>query len=155
MTTKLRDYYGNHLFKISWLPFLILVVSFLLNIGFYIVYLNNFLEEKLAFSNGYLTTGIVFNLYSIALFYFIFNHFRASKSISFARNNTISALLILLVSAAGFFILSPFYEKEDLLIVPAGIDFVDLFLSAVFEEVFFRVFILGMFIHLLQRLPIR
>ena len=155
MTTKLRDYHGNQLFQITWIQFLLLLVLFLANIGFYIVYLNRFLEKALTFTNGYLTPGIIFNLYSIGSFYLLFKRFKIWPSVSFLKNNTVSAILILLISAAAFFILSPFYEKEDLLIVPAGVDFVDLFLAAVFEEIFFRVFILGIFIHLLSRLSIR
>ena len=46
--------------------------------------------------------------------------------------------------------ISPFYEKEELLFVPGGVDYIDLFLSAAFEELFFRYFILGIFFSLLK-----
>lgn len=158
MHLKLRSYYGNHQYDISWPMFLGLLVLFLANIGFYIFFLHDFqlISDLVAYTNGYITPGIINNAYSILLFYFMFRMFRSQgfKMVMF-RNNTVSAMLVLLISACGFFILSPFYEREDLLIVPAGVDFVDLFLSALFEELFFRVFILGIFVHLLSNFSIR
>ncbi|RZJ29422.1 MAG: CPBP family intramembrane metalloprotease [Flavobacterium sp.] len=158
MNLKLRSYYGNHHFNIGWPAFVALLLLFLANIGFYIFYLHDFkaVADFVKYTDGYITPGIINNVYSIALFYFLFAFFRThdAKPRLF-RNNTVSAVLVLLISGSGFFILSPFYEKEDLLIVPAGVDFVDLFLSSVFEELFFRVFILGMFVHLLSAFPIR
>jgi membrane protease YdiL (CAAX protease family) len=152
MTLKLRDYYQNHLFSISWPVFVLLVLLFLANIGFYIFYLHEFapMQDIVTFSDGYISPGIVNNTYSILLFYVLFNGFRKRGArFPLFKNNLISAVIILGVSAAGFFIVSPFYAKEDLLFVPGGVDYVDLFLSAVFEELFFRYFILGMFFSLL------
>lgn len=158
MNLKLRSYYGNQHFDISWTVFLCVLALFLANIGFYIFFLHNFalVSDFVAYTDGYITAGILYNIYSILLFLVLFGCFRRRGSkMALFKNNTISAVLVLLISASAFFILSPFYEKKDLLSVPAGVDFTELFLSALFEELFFRAFILGIFVHLLSRLPLR
>jgi membrane protease YdiL (CAAX protease family) len=157
MYLKLRDYYPNTLFNITWPVFSFLLLLFLANIGFYIFYLHEFslMKDLVAFSDGYISTGIINNIYSIFIFYLLFNFFREPTArFSLFRNNQISAIIILVLSVAGFFIISPFYEKEDLLFVPGGVDYIDLFLSAGFEELFFRYFILGMFFSLFQGFPV-
>lgn len=157
MNLKLRDYYGNHLFNVSWPVFGLLIAAFLANIGFYVFYLHEFrpMQKIVAFFDGYVSPGIVNNVYSILLFYILFSRFRRpAKRLPLFRNNMVSAIVILCLSAAAFFIVSPFYEKHDLLFVPGGVDYVDLFLSAVFEELFFRYFMLGMFFSLLAGLPV-
>lgn len=157
MNLKLRSYYGNQLFQITWPVFLGMLALFLGNIWFYIFHLQHFgfMQGIVDSTNGYITIGIIYNLYSIFIFYWLFDYFRAPESkLPLFKNNTVSAVIILLVSAAAFFIVSPFYEKEDLLLVPAGVDYVDLFLCAVFEEVFFRYFILGIFFHLFKGKPV-
>lgn len=157
MKLKLRSYYGNQLFQFTWPVFLGLLVLFLGNIWFYIFHLQHFdfMQDIADSTNDYVTIGIIYNSYSILIFYWLFNCFRAPKSkLPLFKNNMVSAVIILLISAAAFFIVSPFYEKEDLLLVPAGVDYVDLFLCAVFEEVFFRYFILGIFFHLFNGQPV-
>jgi membrane protease YdiL (CAAX protease family) len=157
MKLKLRDYYQNHLFNISWPVFALVVLLFLANIAFYIFYLHEFslMKNLVAFFDGYVSPGIVNNIYSIFIFYILFNYFRAPNAkFSLFRNNLVSAIIILCLSGAAFFIVSPFYEKEDLLFVPGGVDYIDLFLSAVFEELFFRYFMLGMFFSLFKGFPV-
>lgn len=157
MQLKLRDYYNNQRFSITWMQFVLLLVFFLANIGFYIFYLHGFqlMRDFVSWTDGYVTPGIVNNVYSIALCWLLFNHFRKPNAgLPLFANNTVSAMIILVLSAAAFFIVSPFYEREDLLLVPGGVDYIDLFLSAVFEEVFFRYFILGMFFSMLKGFPV-
>lgn len=157
MNLKLRSYYGNQQFQIAWPAFLGILILFLGNIWFYIFHLQyfGFMQSIVDSTNGYITIGIIYNLYSVVIFYWLFHRFRTPGSgLPLFRNNAVSAVLILLISAAAFFIVSPFYEKEDLLLVPAGVDYADLFLCAVFEEIFFRYFILGIFFHLFHGRPV-
>lgn len=157
MQTKLRDYYPNTCFQISWPAFIGLLLLLLAETGFYVWYLHDALPiaRIVSASDGNITAGMIRNLYVIPVFYFLFNRYRTpGAKWPWFRNNLESAIIILLLSAFAFFVVSPFYEKEDLLLVPGGPDYIDLFLSAVYEEVFFRYFILGMFFSLLQNFPV-
>src|SRR6476661_6906380 len=95
MNLKLRSYYGNHHFNITWPTFLALLILFLANIGFYIFYLNNskVISDFVKYTNDYITPGIINNVYSIVLFYCLFAFFRnRDAKPRLFRNNTVSAV---------------------------------------------------------------
>ncbi|CAM3364169.1 CPBP family intramembrane metalloprotease [Flavobacterium longum] len=153
MPLKLRDYYPNTLFQISWPAFIGLLLLLLAETGFYVWYLHDAppMARIVSASDGNITAGMIRNLYVIPVFYFLFSRYRTSRvKWPWFRNNLESAIIILILSVFAFFVVSPFYEKTDLLLVPGGPDYIDLFLSAVYEEVLFRYFILGMFFILLR-----
>lgn len=158
MPLKLRDYHPNTLFMITWPNFALLLVLLLAETALYVWFLHGSepVQSVVAASNGYLTPGILHNLYAIPLFYVLFNRYRKpGVKRPWFRNNVVSAIIVLVLSAFAFFVVSPFFEREDWLLVPGGPDYIELFLSAVFEELCFRYFILGMFFSLLRNIPVR
>lgn len=154
MKISLRNYIDNYPIGITWKLILIIIITLQINsylIQYYIIP-SSILEELNITTNGLITSGQIAFIYSLLFYLLLIKSLRfpipSSKKLLNNRKATFIVSITIVVLFTILFLIN--IDNESMKKPTIGF-FIELLLGVVFEELFFRYFLLGGLVQLLKK----